>query len=188
MGLPDRLPRAAKACPKCDTRADISPGAAFLAVLLRQFAAQGAILQRATPQHGLVKPMRNHASIPAAQDSILTGSAPMPWQHHRRFKLSLQHKAILYVRGQGKTGIQICARMQRHAWKRMVEPMGASDSRAGFAVAPVDLRRTTEARAAFAMHAAANGTISEYPFFTMVYVGILRRSACYLCNTHRKTG
>jgi len=68
------------------------------------------------------------------------------------------------------------------------ERMQASDSRAGFAVETVDLRRRTGARAAFAMHAAANGTIREYLYITETCAEVLRRSACYLCNTHRKRG
>jgi hypothetical protein len=105
-----------------------------------------------------------------------------------RFKLSLQDRTFSHVRPRGKLCAPINARSHRRSSKRAFERMQASDSRAGFVAGPVDLRRRTGAMAAFAMHAAANGTIPEYPFITKACVEILRRSACYLCNTHRKTG
>jgi hypothetical protein len=188
MGLLNRLPRAAKACPKCDTRADNRPGAALPAVLLREFTGTGAILQQETRQHGLVKAARNRSSIAAKQDSILTGGAPKQRRHRMRFNLSLQDRTFLHVRARTKLCAPIGTRAQRRSCKRLIERMRASDSRAGFAFGPVDLRRKTGAKAAFAMHAAPNGTIRKYLYTTKACVEILRRSACYLCNTHPKTG
>jgi len=148
----------------------------------------GAILQQETRQQGLVKPARNRSSIAAPPDSILTGRASAQRRHCIRFKLSLQHRRFLHVRARAKLCAPICTRAQRWSRKRAIERMRSSDSRAGFAVGPVDWRRRTLAMAAFAMHAAANGALREYLLITKACADILRRSACYLCNTHPKTG
>jgi hypothetical protein len=131
-------------------------------------------LRHETQQHGLVKAARNRSSIAATQDSILTGGAPTQRRHRMRFKLSLRDRTFLHVRARAKLCAPICARAQHRSRKHTFERMRASDSRAGFAVGSVDLRRRTGAAVAFA--------IRKYLFTTKACVEILRRSACYLCN------
>lgn len=188
MGMLNRLPRPAKACPKCDTCVDSRPDAALPPVLNGGRERCRAILQHQTRRHDLVKPARNRTFIAAMRDSILGGRAPAPRRHCVRFKLSLRDRTFSHVRARREFCAPVRARAHRCQLTRIIERMSASDSRAGFAVGAVDLRRTTGAKAAFAMHAGANGTIREYLCITMACDKILRRSACYLCNTHRKRG
>jgi len=64
----------------------------------------------------------------------------------------------------------------------------ALDSRAGFGAQRVILGRKTVSATAFAMHARPNGTISKSYLITNTYDEISKAAACYLCNTHPKTG
>ena len=147
-----------------------------------------AILQQETRRHGLLKARGIARSFAAMQDSILTGCAPTRRQIACDSSYPCRTRLFRMFAREGS-----CARSDQRSIASPVEQarfegMQASDSRAGFVVGPVDLRRRTGVMAAFAMHSAANGTIPEYLFKTKACSDVLRRSACYLCNTHRKTG